>query len=148
VVAREFSPDIEGPLINDDMRGCAYFFESKSDTHTVDEFMKYLAEYSPMAKKSLPGTENGVDSIAIIFDRNIPDQGYQDLLVAQDLHYRGMTKSQVNSAMAIPIGLPVDAAAGFILGENVAADEVRLSQMRQLFPDHVFMTPSGAEIPI
>lgn len=142
VVAREFSPDIEGDLVNDDMIGHAYFFQVSRDT-TVGGFTQELSGY-PMAKKHFPGTENGGDSVALIFDPAIEDPDYRALIAGSSEGYAAQPKSQANSAVALPVGLPAGGIAGFLLGENVAADPAKQAHLKMLFPGAPLLTPSGA----
>ncbi len=142
VVAREFSPDQEGAVVNDDMAGCAYFFRAQHST-TVGGFIRRLSDYQ-MARKVLPGTENGRDSVAVIFDPAIEDPDYAALVAAPSEDYAARPKSQANSAVALPVGLPAGGIAGFVLGENVAADPTKQAFLRTLFPEVPLLTASGA----
>jgi hypothetical protein len=142
VVAREFSPDIDGAIVNDDMDGDAFFFHTPYAT-TVGDFNRRLSDV-PMAKKVLPGAENGGDSVAIIFDPTIDDPNYTALIAAQSADYAAKPKAQANSAIAVPVGLPVCGVSGLVLGENIAADLVKLDQLRILFPTVPLLRPDGA----
>ena len=142
IVAREFSPDVEGDLVNDDMVGHAYFFRAPFNTTTVGDFMRGLSDY-PMAKKVLPGTENGGDSIGILFDPTIDDPDYRALIDAPSEHYAAHPKSQANSAVALPVGLPAGGIAGFVLGKNVAADPAKQALLDALFPWVPLLAPNG-----
>jgi hypothetical protein len=141
VVAREFSPDIDGAIVNDDMDGDAFFFHTPHAT-TVGDFNRRLSDV-PMAKKVLPGTKNGSDSVAIIFDPMIDDPNYTALIAAQSADYAAKPKAQANSAIALPVGLPVSGAAGLVLGENIVADSVKLDQLKVLFPAVPLLRPDG-----
>jgi hypothetical protein len=142
VVAREFSPDIDGAIVNDDMYGDAFFFEAPRAT-TVGDLNRELSS-APMAKKVLPGTENGGDSVAIIFDPTIDDLNYAALIAAQSADYAAKPKAQANSAIALPVGLPAGGIAGLVLGENITADSARLDQLKTLFPAAPLLRPDGA----
>lgn len=141
VVAREFSPDIDGAIVNDDMYGDAFFFQALHPT-TVGGFNRELSD-APMARKVLPGTENGGNSVAIIFDPTIDDPNYTALIAAQSTDYAARPKAQANSAIALPVGLPVCGAAGLVLGENIASDSVKLDQLKTLFPTVPLLRPDG-----
>lgn len=144
VIARDFSPDVDGAIMNDDMVCSAYFFKAEY-AGPVSSLMTSLAK-KPMARKRLPGAEDGADSIAIVFDAAIPDPDYQALAGNHSEDYAARPKAAANSAAAIPVGLPAGGIAGFVLGENIASDPLRVEYTRSLFPGVPLLTAAGTLI--